>query len=328
MKNFKLLNAEVLLENLKVFEHKKICAMVKANAYGHGLKEIVPIVEEQVDYFGVVSVDEAVAVRKLTEKPILVCSEVFDLKTCRNKDIEIMVDNEKNLLDAIKNKNKIHLKINSGMNRFGVKSTLELKQIDNILQDKNVELKSIYTHFSQTESKTKTKKQYEKFLRMKEQISQKAPICFGGSGIIDYPFGFDMVRVGIGMYGYAKNTRPVEEIHSFVSKVFYAKQGEFIGYGSAYKVNIAGFFAVVPVGYGDGLRRNLSGKFYVDICGKKFKAVGNICMDAFFVRVDESIKVGAEVVVMKDANDLKGDSIVYEVLSGFSNFRGKTLIKH
>lgn len=327
MKNFKLLNADILLENLQRYKSKKKCAMVKSNAYGHGIKEVVEIVKNEVDYFGVVNVEEAKSVRKLSEKPIIICSEVFDFKTCKKNGFDVMVDNEKSLLKAIKNKNNIHLKIDCGMNRFGVRSEIELKQIDNILKEKNVKLEMIYSHFSQTESKTKTQKQYQKFLSLKNKISQPAMVCFGGSGMIDYPFEFDMIRVGIGMYGYAKDTRPVEQIFSYVSKIFYAKQGQYIGYGTKYRVEKDGFFAIVPVGYGDGLRRGLSGKFSVKIGEKKFKSVGNVCMDAFFIKIDESVKVGDLVTVMQDANDLKGDSIVYEVLTGFSNFRGKTLIK-
>ena len=82
------------------------------------------------------------------------------------------------------------------------------------------------------------------------------------------------------------------------------------------------------MGYGDGLRRNMSGKFEVFINGKKRKTTGNICMDAFFVEVDESVSIGDEVVVMADAEYMakKSETISYEILTGFSNFRGKTKI--
>lgn len=327
MKNKKIINKNALLSNLSNFSHKKVCAMVKSNAYGHGIKEIVSILQEHVDLFGVVSVEEAIAVRKLTDKPILICSKVFDYKLCRKYDIDVMVDNQLDLLQAIKNRNKIHLKINSGMNRFGVKSKLELSQINKILIEKEIELQSIYTHFFNLESKSQTKKQYKKFCELKKEILQNAPVCFGGSDVIEYDFEYDMIRVGIGLYGYGKNLQPIEKICSYVCKVFYAKKGETLGYNGAFKVKEAGFFAVVALGYGDGLRRNLSGKFFVEINKKIYRSVGNICMDAFFVKVDNSVKVGDEVVVMKDANELKGDSIVYEVLTGFSNLRGKTIIK-
>ena len=164
---------------------------------------------------------------------------------------------------------------------------------------------------------------------MRANITQKCPICFGGSGIFDYDFNFDILRLGIGLYGYGnKNLKPVMSIKSYVCKIFYAKKGEFVGYGKKYRVAKDGFFAVVPVGYGDGLRRNLSGKFCVKIGGKIFRAVGNICMDAFFVKIDETVRVGDEVEIMENAQNFakKCGTISYEILTGFSNFRGKTIV--
>jgi alanine racemase len=131
------------------------------------------------------------------------------------------------------------------------------------------------------------------------------------------------------MYGYGRaGLLPIMRIESFVEKIFYASAGEHIGYGTKFEVKRDGFYAIVPVGYGDGLRRNLSGKFYVSINGIKYKSVGNICMDAFFVKVDKNVKVGDKVVVMENAEQFakKINTISYEILTGFSNFRGKTEI--
>lgn len=327
MENYKILNTKNILANIEKFKAKKICAMVKSDAYGHGMNEIVKIIEDNVDYFGVVSIREAVSVRKITDKPVLICSKVFDYKTCKNYDVDVMIDDEKDLLSAIENKNNIHLKINSGMNRFGIKGSVFMWQINKILEQKEVDVKYLHTHFRETDSKRQTHKDYEKFLQIKSNLTKKIPICFGGSGVAKYDFEYDMIRLGIAMYGYGKGMKPVEEIVSYVSKIFYASRGETIGYNRAYKVKIGGLFAVVPVGYGDGLRRCLSGKFYVKINGKEYKSVGNICMDAFFVKVDEYVQVGDEVVVMDNANDLSDGTINYEVLTDFSRFRGKIVVK-
>lgn len=327
MVNLKIIDSKALIDNIEKFKSKKICAMVKSNAYGHGLKEIVKIADDYVDYFGVVNLEEALAVRKLSDKPILICAKTFDFKKCKKNDIEVMVDNEEDLLEAIRCKNKIHLKINCGMNRFGCKSKLELVQINKILENLSVELKYIYTHFANSENARKTKKDYEQFLKLRSYISQSAPHCLGGSKIFDYDFDCEMIRLGIAMYGYGQNVRPVEKITSFVSKVFFAKKGEKIGYSGDYKVTRDGYFAIVPVGYGDGLRRCLSGGFCVKIKNKEYPCVGRICMDAFFVKIDDTIKIGDEVVIFDDARDISKDTIVYEVLTGFSNFRGKTLLQ-
>lgn len=331
MKNFKYINHDNLISNINHFKSKKICAMVKSNAYGHGLREIVKLIDEHVDMFGVVSVEEAVKVRELTELPILICSKVDDYKTCRKNKIDVMVDDENDLMDCLKKdmRQSIHLKINCGMNRFGVKSPLAMRLINDVLEYEKIKLKSIYTHFSCTDNKKITKNEEKNFQMLRSEITQNAPICFGGSGIFDYDFDFDILRLGIGMYGYGdKSLKPVLKICSYVSKVFFASKGEKIGYGTHFFAHSDTFFAIVPVGYGDGLRRNMSGKFEVFINGKKRKTTGNICMDAFFVEVDESVSIGDEVVVMADAEYMakKSETISYEILTGFSNFRGKTKI--
>lgn len=332
MKNLKVISRENLIWNLQQFSGKKIYAMVKSNAYGHGMKEIVTQIEPYVAGFGVINVDEGRAVRKLTKKPILVCSKVQDFRACKRLNLDVMIEDEADLHHALKSglKDNLNLKINCGMNRFGAKSELALKQIDDFLMENDVKLKTIYTHFPRTENKFETKKNYARFLELRKMISQNAPICFGGSGIFGYDFDFDILRLGIGLYGYGnKNLKPVMSVRSHVCKIFFAKKGEFVGYGKKYRVKADGFFAVVPVGYGDGLRRDLSGKFCVKIGEKKFRAVGNICMDAFFVKVDESVKVGDEVEVMGNAQDFAGKcgTISYEILTGFSNLRGKTIVE-
>lgn len=331
MENFKYIDFENLISNVKHFKTKKICAMVKSNAYGHGLTEIVKSIDKHVDMFGVVNVDEAIKVRRLTDLPVLICSKVYDYKSCKKHDIDVMIDDENDLMECLKNdlKQSIHLKINCGMNRFGVKSPLAMRLINDILGYEGVELKSIYTHFSCTNNKKITKREMKNFQMLRSEITQNAPICFGGSGIFDYNFDFDILRLGIGMYGYGeKKLKPVLKISSYVSKVFFARKGEKIGYGKKFCAHKDGFFAIVPVGYGDGLKRSLGGKFQVLIKGKKYKAVGNICMDAFFVEIDENVSVGDKVMIVENAEEMakKTGTISYEILTGFSNFRGKTKI--
>lgn len=333
MKNFKIIEKENLLFNLQKFGKKKVLAMVKANAYGHGLKEIVSLTEDKVFGFGVVSVEEGKKVRNLTDKTILVCSKVDDFRTCKNYDLDIIVDDEKDILEANKNglKDNIHLKINCGMNRYGAKSVLAMKVIDDILKEKDIVLQSICTHFPCTKNRFFTKKNYSQFLALRSHISQQnVPICLGGSEIYGYNFDYDILRLGIGLYGYGeKDLKPVMKVVSHVSKIFFAHKGEYIGYDKGYRCASDGFFAIVPVGYADGLRRDLSGDFFVSINDKKYRAVGRICMDAFFVKIDKDVNVGDRVVVMEDARFFarKCQTIPYEILTSFSNLRGRTIIE-
>ena len=326
MENFKYLDIDALKHNLSCYSSKNICLMVKANAYGHGIQEIVKFSSRYVDAFGVVNIKEALFVRTLTKKRIIIFAPVKNYKLCRENNIEFIIENEDELRKAIIDKctHLLHLAINTGMNRFGTKSEIVLKSISNILKENNIELKSIYTHFSDTNDRKRTKKQYNKFCKLKEHIINTCPVCFGGSGIYGYNFNFDMLRLGIGAYGYEPNKLKVMTIASHIIKKFYAKKGEYIGYGKKYQVQKNGFFGVVQIGYGDGLTRTLSQKFTVSINGKKYKSVGNICMDAFFVKIDENVNVGDEVVVLRDASYLakKAKTITYEILTNFSNLRG------
>ncbi len=327
MKNEKIINSKNLLHNLNHFAGRRVCAMVKSNAYGHGMREIAEILNGKVAYFGVVSADEGAMLRRYTDAPILICAKTEDFAKCRRFDLEVMVENERDILRA-KNLG-MHLKIDCGMHRFGVSSEIEMKMIDRLLEEKGIVLKSIYTHFPCTDNFKATEKHYRKFLNLSSLLSQKTSICFGGSGILQYPFEYDMQRVGIGLYGYGEpSLRPVMQIASHVTKIFHAKRGDFIGYGQKYKVKKDGVFAVVNLGYGDGLFRGLSSNFKVEINSKNYDCVGNICMDAFFVKVDENVRVGDRVIVMKDAQVLakRVDTISYEILTNFSKMRGKTII--
>lgn len=330
MINKKVILRENLYQNLKLFSGKKVCAMVKSDAYGHGIEAIVKLLSDKVDYFGVANETEGRLVRKITDKPILVVGKATNLMICKQNNLEIMVDDKIMIEKAAKLGLGIHLKINCGMNRFGVSSIFSARVINKMLKENKIVLKSIFCHFSDTSNAKLTKQQYDRFLKIRNCITQNVTICFGGSNITKYPFVYDMIRVGIGLYGYEmKNLQPVMKIKSKVIKVFYAYKGEYIGYGKKYKIKRNGFFAIVPVGYGDGLFRNLSGKFSVQIGEKTYKSVGNICMDMFFIKVDGSVKSGDEVVVLKNAQDFakKLNTISYEVLTNFSKIRADTIVE-
>lgn len=331
MENQKIIDKTKLLENISACKGKKICAMVKSNAYGHGLEEIVSAVHEKIDYFGVVNLEEARRVQNISSKPILVCSRLSTFKNLP-KNVEVMIESDDDLNRAINCgiADKIHLKIDVGMHRFGANNIECLQKINQILDKNDIKLKSIYSHFSRSDNKKFTEKQYQRFLQLRSEIYQNCPICFGGSNLINYDFDYDMLRLGIGMYGYENPFfSPVMQIKSYVEKIFDVDRGDFVGYGTKGKVFSKKRVAIIPIGYGDGLCRGLSGRFFVEIGGRKFKAIGNICMDCFFVVVDQNVNLFDEVVVMADANYFakKQKTISYEILTNFSSLRGKTVVK-
>ncbi len=327
--NFKLISKGNLCHNLSKVDNK-IILMVKANAYGHGIKEIVEISKDYVAGFGVVSLEEALFLRKITKKRVIIFSPIFDYATCKRKRLEFFVENEKGLKEAYQAgcKNLIHLAINVGMNRYGTKSVVELGLMNTFLEEHKIKLKSIYTHFPMTNNRRRTAREYEKFLKLKAFITQNPPISFGGSSIRNYDFDFDYIRLGIDAYGYGKDMRKVMKVTSKVVKVLYIRKGEYVGYGKKYKEKAGGFVAIFPLGYGDGLTRKLSGHFKVIINGIKYRSIGNICMDCAFVKVDSNVRVGDLVEVMNDAEYFarKTKTIPYEILTNFSLLRGVTKI--
>ena len=330
IESIKEINATNLINNILEYKDKKVCLMVKSNAYGHGLETVVKIVDKVVDAYGVVNIEEALEVRRLTGKKVIIFAPVKDYLTCKENKIEFMVDSEEAILEALECgcKNLLHLAINVGMNRYGVKSEIALKSIYNLLKVKKVKLRSIYTHFPRTENKSATKKQYKKFTTLTKCFGDKLPISFGGSNVHQYNFNFDMIRLGISAYGYGDKMKKVLSVKSKIVKINYVCKGEYVGYGKKFFVGKNMFVGIAPIGYGDGLFRNLSGKFKVKINGKFYSSVGNICMDCFFVKIDESVNIGDEVEVVFDADYLAKilKTIPYEVLTNLSKLRGVTKI--
>lgn len=326
--NLKVISKSALLNNLSRFASKKICLMVKANAYGHGVAEIVRASDDVVYAYGVATEREAVELRKLTRRKVIVFGKVKNFHNCVKDNIEFMVDELEDLWLAIKSgaKHLMHLAINVGMNRYGFKDNF-----DKILQivDKNeVKFCSIYTHFPNTSDKKQTEYEYKKFVEISTNFLS-APKCLGGSEVYAYNFDYDILRLGICAYGYGDGVKPIMRIESKIVKILKLKRGEFIGYGREYMAKEDGLFGVVPIGYFDGLRRGLSSNFEVTIGEKKYHSVGNICMDCFFVKIDKAVKLFDKVVVMDDADYFakKLGTISYEVLTGFNSLRANTIIE-
>ena len=330
MKNQKRINKKQLFDNLAVFSHKKVCAMVKADAYGHGARQVVELLNDKVFCFGVAKVEEGEIVRGVCDTPVVVVGKTFDFALARKNNLIVTIESEEEASDAVCFDVPVFLKIDCGMNRLGVETNREIKNIVKRFEGKKHLLVGASVHFSNTDNKQQTEDQYTRFLTFKKSLPKGLPVSFGGSGVVQYNhFDFDILRVGIGLYGYQNpHTKPVMRIVSFVEKVFVARKGEFLGYGTKFRVEKTGRFAIVPVGYADGLLRNLTG-LSVWINDKPYAIVGNVCMDVCFVEVDDGVYVGDEVCVMQDAklfaNQL--DTIEYEILTNFSKFRGEVVVE-
>lgn len=330
------------LESIKKHIHRgtkrkvKVCGVVKANAYGHGLETVSrKLVDLGVDYLGVANYDEAIRLRKLIpDAPILVFGTLIHSKLQPERYVSILKRN--NLvatvasLDTAKfldyyntghgKKFKVHIKIDTGMKRIGFDVKRALKNVMQILALKNIEAEGIFTHFAASESGNK-KFAYTQLELFKELLSAlkkngaEFPIvhCANSGGVLDIPESyFDMVRPGLALYGYypsheIKNKIPLKPVMNFKSKVTFIKKvaaKTSISYGRTYFTKNDCFIGSVPIGYGDGYWRLLSNKSKVYINKKLYKTVGTITMDWTMIElgVKSSVRVGDDVLLMGQEN--------------------------
>ena len=321
--NEKVLNFEALKKNLDYYSSKKVCAMVKANAYGHGVKEVVEHLKDRVEYFGVCSYLEAVEVRKFCDTKVLIVSPFVDILKCKEHNFEFVVDSLSALKEAMDLGclHLVHIKIDVGMNRFGF-SYLDkqtLKKLKVML--KSTQIAGICTHFAELGNSKKTKNQYKCFCKVKKFLGVKALTHLGGSEVIDYNFDYNMIRVGIGLYTKIKQ---IMEIKSKIIELHDLQSGE-VGYEGRFEVKKPSKIALIPVGYADGLPRVGSGA-NVEINGRKCKIIGNICMDLCFVDVTGvDCKIGDGVSVVPNFFELakKCKTSIYEVLTNFNRLRDR-----
>lgn len=319
--------------------NKKICAMVKANAYGLGIEKICKILECKVEFFGVANINEALEVRKICPNTkVLIVGKTTNFSLCAKNKISVTIDgkdqleklvsqiNQNNIKDCI----NIHIKINSGMNRLGIKSENEFKETVKICEKNKINIEGVSTHFSTADCDTqffqKQKKKFEKFLDLIPKRFSPIVHVGGSAVVLQKPFEYDMLRVGIGLYGFLNGTkvRSVVKVRSKIIKIVEVEKGERVGYSNGFIASKKTKIAVLPIGYADGVSRNLSGRIKVLVNGKKCLSVGKICMDMMFVDVSgEKVFEGQEVFVLFDVKKWAQilSTIPYEILTSLSLVR-------
>ena len=328
--NKKVLDKKALEFNLSYFKNfaPELCAVVKADAYGHGLENVVKILGTKPDFYGVANFDEALRVIKVCPNAkVLLLGKTFSFHFPSNVFFTAMT--LKDVRKAIESglTEKCFIKINSGMNRFGFDCSNE--KLMNLLKKliKKHKFAGLLVHFSSIKNKKVTEREYQNFLKASQFLETNLKICFGGSGAKNLPC--DLLRVGIGLYGYGDpNLKKVMQLKSKVLQIRSLEKGERAGYDGFFKAKKRTTLAVVGVGYGDGFERDGAKKMLFEIKGKRYKLVGKFCMDACFVDVTGGdVKVGDEVLAFENADILakKLKKSHYDVLTNFALFRGKTL---
>lgn len=343
----------------KLQKNTKFLAVVKAFAYGHDADEIALYLQNlDVDYFAVAYTNEGVALRDAgITKPILVLHPLpVGFSTIIDRCLEPSIYNNKVLnafiqIAAEKNQKDypIHLKFNTGLNRLGF-SENEVKGIYSKLDASNaVSVKSIFSHLAASEDPSEKEFMLYQINSFKS-ISEKFKSFFGyqpmlhmcnTSGILNYPDAqFDMVRSGIGLYGFGnseienKNFRPIASLKSVISQIHDIEEGETVGYNRAYKSKSSMRTATIPIGHADGIGRPYGNeKGYVIISGKKAPIVGNVCMDMIMVNITGiECHEGDEVIVFDASNTAdelahSANTISYELITAISQRVKRTIRK-
>lgn len=313
-------------ENIRLIRQhvqgRKICIPIKANGYGHGL---VPIAKAAVmaaaDYLAVSCLQEAVLLRRAQIScPILVLGPIYanQIPQLVQYNLEITLSSLSKaeyvtqVFDDIKPecRIKVHVEIETGMQRTGVRIDSSDKLFDHLDQHPCFIVQGIYTHLAtaDTAGNDFAYTQIDLFVDFMKKMRSRYPEALfhmaNSGGVMHYPLSqLDMVRPGKLAFGYFKTdpmlTQSIFSIKAQLSFFKVVQQGLSISYGQHYRTTQDTRIVTVPIGYGDGYRRTLSNKGEVLINGKRYPIVGMICMDQFMVNIgQDSAYVGDEVVLV------------------------------
>ena len=313
--------------------YKYYIGVVKADCYGHNTnKTIQAILNGGCNYLAVSSLDEALEIRKYFDTPIL-CLGIIDkayLKLCEDNNIDITVGSVE-YFDMIKYFNlNIHIKIDTGMNRLGIKDKESFNYIINNISNSNLKLKGIYTHIYNAVDYNSTDNQIELFKTITNDINlneiDMVHIAQSDTLVnhskIDFCNG---CRIGILMYGLTNNTLNLKNTIDLISEIIdikKVKKGEIVSYNGNYIAKSDEIIGIVSIGYADGVNRKLTGaKIYIN--NKEYTIVGNICMDMLMVKIDDSVKIHDKVYIYKDIEHINYmsnylDTIPYELICNIS----------
>lgn len=327
-----------------IAEGKKLLAVIKANAYGHGSIEVAKILDDLADYYGVACIDEAVELRNAgIHKPILILGmtdeSLFDdiIKYDITQTI-FTLEQGKALSKAAQRQGtigKLHIKIDTGMNRIGLPCNREsIPDIIAITKLPYISAEGIFTHYfsAAQQDKSVANKQLADYTRMVKQLEAEG-VTFAishisnSAGIMEMPNDtYDMVRSGISTYGLYPSEEmdqeacvlyPAMELKSHIVAVKTVVSGETVGYGGTYTLPESKKIATVCVGYADGYPRALSNQGRMLVHGKFAPIVGRVCMDQTMIDVSDipDVQVGDEVVLVGKQGQ---NRLSVEELSGMS----------
>lgn len=329
----------------------KLMAVIKSDGYGHNMVKIAQLLDKKADYFFVDRLQDALILKeeKITTPIFLGSLFPQEIPICAKKNIEFVLGDWEALKFLEQNTDiavKIHLKVDSGMSRLG----FEISEYEQVLQKllllPKVQIKGVWSHLAVSEQKEQllNQQQIEKFRwviqKTKEYQLNNILFHLANSGaIINFPEShFNMVRTGLLLYGvyhagcsHNLHLKPALELVSGVLSIKKIQADSGVSYSHTWKAKESGNLALIALGYGDGVLRNLSNNAKVLMMGKKHPIVGNICMGiaAVFLGQDSG-KVGQEVLLLgiQDQEQicvedlaLQAGSISHEILTSLGKVK-------
>lgn len=334
----------------KLKPNTKFLAVVKAFAYGSDMVTVAKKLEQlKVDYFAVAYVKEGVLLRDAGIKtPILVLHpQASNFVELIERCLEPSLYSSKVLGEFLEvaeklkqKKYPVHIKFNTGLNRLGFKQSDIEYLHEKLIGRKEIKVLSIFSHLAASDDLTEKEftgnqiRDFEEIAQAFDGKLDEKPFkhLLNTSGIINYPEAqFDMVRSGIGLYGYGNQTeidsalKPVVTLKTIISQIHKIVPGETVGYNRAYASETYKITATLPLGHADGISRNYgNGKGFVSVGGEKAHIIGNVCMDMIMIDITNiKCQEGDEVVVFganSSAEELANEAstISYELLTGIS----------
>lgn len=328
------INLENLAFNIKNLrkdtpQDVKLLAVVKADAYGHGAVMLAPtLLASGADMLGVASIDEGVDLRQAKincEILVLGAVPVWAVESAVKADLSISIFSKEHLeacrqaFERTNIKPKVHIKIDTGMNRIGVSIEDAVEFINKVRNSDFVEFQGVFTHLANAENREKTQLQIDKWNSVVSQVDTDGLLMhiLNTAGAMCYDIqNSNMRRAGIALYGLypdlpndsnvrKPDLKPVLGLKARIVNIHDAQDGEGVSYGHTFTAHGTRTIATLPLGYADGVPRGLSNKIFGTLNGKKVQQVGNITMDQMMfdiTGVDAS--VGDVITLLDDNNSI------------------------
>jgi len=306
---------------------KRFCAVVKANAYGHGLEQVVPIMQAaQVDQFAVAVMDEGIWLRQFgVTEPVMVLglTPVQYVGEIVDNQLTVPVSSVAWLKEALRllpQGAQLHVSVpvDTGMGRIGIRDRKELTEVIQLINaNTNIIFDSIWTHFS-TADTTNTAYFDQQLTKWHELIDDQAipettmrHLANSGTSLWHALPSHDMIRVGAGMYGFDSSqgtlpNRDLRPVMQLKAELVYVKQvpaGNSISYGATYTTSTDEWIGTLPIGYADGYPRSMQGMTALLPDGREIEIVGRIAMDQCMVRLPEALPIGTVVTLLGRVGD-------------------------